>query len=177
MKKPKIYKIIVAGPPDAGKTTFVKTCSQIVPLTTDVKGDHRATTVALDFGLIRLDEEREIHVYGTPGQERFSFMWEILKKGAIGCIYLIPAYGYDPVYLVSHYNQLKSVIDLPTIFGITKTDLSNENGDIIFRIYKLFSIKKEDVFTLDPRLKEDVKVALQKVVKKAIDMIEEQRNY
>jgi hypothetical protein len=173
MKKPKIYKVLVAGPPDAGKTTFVRTCSQISPLNTDVKGESRSTTVALDFGLIRLSEESEIHIYGTPGQERFSFMWEILNKGAIGCIYLIPAYGYDLFHLASHYRQLRNVIDLPMVFGITKTDLNSENSDIIFHIFKTFNLSKEDVFTLDPRIKEDVKGALLKIVKKAIDMIEE----
>lgn len=173
----KIYKIFVAGLPDAGKTTFVKTCSQISPLITDVSSKNRKTTVAFDFGLIKIDEKREIHVYGTPGQERFSFMWEIIQKGALGYIYLIPAYGYELIQVLSHFNQVRNIAKIPSVIGITKTDLSANNSNIVFQVAQAFNVSEKDIFTLDPRVKADVKSALERIVKKVIENYEEKLVY
>ena len=88
-------KIVFAGPMGAGKTTAIRSISDTPPVSTEVDNTDRAaydkesTTVALDYGQLLLDDGTAVRLYGTPGQERFSFMWEILCSGAIGVILLI----------------------------------------------------------------------------------------
>ncbi len=88
-------KIVVTGPFAAGKTTFIRTISDITVLSTerDVSDDtserKAETTVAMDYGRITVDRELVLYLFGTPGQERFEFMWEILGEGMIGFILLV----------------------------------------------------------------------------------------
>lgn len=91
-------KIAVVGPLGVGKTTFVTSVSDISPLTTEepLSGPAPAgapmkttTTVAMDFGRISLDEHVVLYLFGTPGQERFWFLWDGLVEGALGAIVLV----------------------------------------------------------------------------------------
>ncbi|MFL6240733.1 MAG: GTP-binding protein [Actinomycetes bacterium] len=90
-------KIVVTGPFSAGKTTLIRTISEITVLSTekDITDETRVrkheTTVAMDFGRITIDRDLVLYLFGTPGQDRFDFMWEILGEGMLGYVLLVDA--------------------------------------------------------------------------------------
>src|SRR5439155_26732221 len=90
-------KIVVTGPFSAGKTTLIRTISEITVLSTEksITDEPRSrkpdTTVAMDFGRITIDRDLVLYLFGTPGQDRFDFMWEILGEGMLGYVLLVDA--------------------------------------------------------------------------------------
>jgi signal recognition particle receptor subunit beta len=96
------HKIIFTGPVGAGKTTAIAALSDFPPVQTDeiasdmTQGRKVHTTVALDYGAFSLADGQKIHLYGTPGQERFNFMWDILTQGGLGLILLLDNSRADP---------------------------------------------------------------------------------
>ena len=92
-------KIVITGPFGAGKTTLIRTISEITVLSTEreisseseARPDKARTTVAMDFGRIGIDSDLVLYLFGTPGQDRFEFMWEVLGEGMLGYVVLIDA--------------------------------------------------------------------------------------
>lgn len=88
-------KMVVTGPFSAGKTEFIRSVSEIDVVSTERKISSDAeriketTTVAMDFGRITVDEDLVLYLFGTPGQKRFDFMWEILSEGMLGFIVMV----------------------------------------------------------------------------------------
>jgi len=88
-------KMVVTGPFNAGKTEFIQSVSEIDVVSTERKISSEAekvkqtTTVAMDFGRITVDDDLVLYLFGTPGQRRFDFMWEILSEGMLGFIVMV----------------------------------------------------------------------------------------
>jgi uncharacterized protein len=88
-------KIVVTGPFSSGKTEFIRSVSEIDVVSTERKISAAAekikesTTVAMDFGRITVDDDLVLYLFGTPGQRRFDFMWEILSEGMLGFIVMV----------------------------------------------------------------------------------------
>jgi small GTP-binding protein len=133
MKQIKKIKVLVAGPFAAGKTQFINTVSEIKTVKTERKIQHSGekqvkdyTTVAMDFGKIRIDDEHELYLFGTPGQFRFDFMWEILGEGALGIIILVdstnPTTFHEARKII---NFFQSRFPVPIVVGANKQDLPN----------------------------------------------------
>ena len=96
-------KIVFSGPMGAGKTQAISSLSDIPVVSTEVMNtdlDTNAkllTTVGMDYGELTVDGGASIGLYGTPGQERFKFIWPILSQGALGVVILIDHSAADPV--------------------------------------------------------------------------------
>lgn len=88
-------KMVVTGPFNSGKTQFIQAVSEIDVVSTERKISSEAervkesTTVAMDFGRITVDAELVLYLFGTPGQKRFDFMWEILSEGMLGFVVMV----------------------------------------------------------------------------------------
>jgi small GTP-binding protein len=132
-KQKKRIKILITGPFAAGKTQFIKTISEIKPLTTerkttkqDEKKVKNLTTVAMDFGKITIDDEHELYLFGTPGQARFDFMWDILGKGALGIVVLVDSTNPETFHEARKIiNYFESRYPVPMVVGANKQDLPN----------------------------------------------------
>jgi small GTP-binding protein len=115
----KAVKVVVTGPFAAGKTTFIRTISEITVLSTErgITDESRevksGTTVAMDFGRITIDSELVLYLFGTPGQARFDFMWEILSDGMLGFILIVdtqnPSSFDDAAQILSSFTDLAQV--------------------------------------------------------------------
>lgn len=124
-----IMRLVVAGPVGAGKSTFIRAVSEIEVVDTDrVATDETAhlkekTTVGFDFGRLQFGPEMALHLYGTPGQDRFDFMWEELISKAHAYILLVPANrpaAFRKAHLI--YQFMSERVTLPMIIGVTHLD-------------------------------------------------------
>ncbi len=123
------YKIVILGSMGAGKSTLVRTVAQGQVVDTDVhntdaSSDKLATTVAMDYADVALPNGDRMRLFGSPGQERFSFIWPILLEGAAGAVVLLNADSEDPVAELDRYLDVlnQHAADVPVTIGLTKVD-------------------------------------------------------
>jgi len=120
-------KVVVAGPVGSGKSTFIRTLSETDVVDTEALASEDigklTTTVALDYGTIHLGDQL-LYLFGTPGQDRFDFMWDVLSEGALGLLLLIR--GDKPEDFVPArrlLDYLTSRRPVPFVIGVTRQDL------------------------------------------------------
>ena len=159
-------KIIFTGPVGAGKTSAIGAISDEPPVRTDVatSGSERAiknsTTVAMDYSYISLDDGKRIHLYGTPGQDRFDFMWDILTRGGIGLVLLVNNDHPEPVSQMEHYLDAFAdfIRDTAVVIGITRMGMQ-DNASIMDYQNRLFERGQVfPVFEVDGRSGDDVRI-------------------
>lgn len=157
-------KILFTGPVGAGKTTAIGAISDVPPVSTDVAATDSAralkdkTTVGMDYSYITVADEKRVHLYGTPGQERFSFMWKILARGGIGLVLLIPNDHPDPIGKMEFYLDAFDdfINETGVVIGITRIG-ENDNAKLEDYQTKLFERNQVyPVFEVDARSGNDV---------------------
>lgn len=163
------HKIIFSGPVGAGKTTAISAISDIEPISTEqvatdeTRDKKELTTVALDYGNMRLDNGEILHLYGTPGQERFNFMWDLLIEGSIGLVIMIDDANPDPVGdLEGFVSAFKEFIDSSAVVvGVTRMELENGHSLSDYQsVLSKFGFQAA-VFEVDARQKDDVIMLVQ----------------
>lgn len=167
----KVYKIVVTGPFNAGKTTLIKTlCEKILEsdkrlLVETVKS---TTTVALDFGLLRIND-RHVRVFGTPGQRRFFFMWRVLAAGMDGYVLMVdsqdPKSLMDAAFVYDYFR--KNFPDKPHVISANKADGGNMIPEKVMR----YVLKAPPEIPIVPTIALDKKSATN-LVRLLLDMIE-----
>lgn len=158
------YKIVFAGPVGSGKTTAIQSLSDIEVVSTEARASDEVrqlkptTTVAMDYGLMKLDNGDQVRLYGAPGQQRFDFMWDILTDNALGLVVLVSAAGHDPVADLRLYlTAFRALINRSAVVvGITHTD----RGDVAVRQRLIDEMRRQGippcVMDADARSRPDV---------------------
>jgi signal recognition particle receptor subunit beta len=166
------YKIIFTGPVGAGKTTAINSISDLPPIKTDAsasdmtKSRKAETTVAMDYGVMNLPGGEKLHLYGTPGQERFDFMWDILITGGIGLVLLLDNTRADPFVDMKFFLDSfeKFIGETAVAIGVTQMDVSAK--PTIEDYHKQLQIMglKPPIFAVDARVKNDVSILVQSLL-------------
>ena len=165
-------KLIISGSVAAGKSTAIRTISDIPPINTDVPATDSVsilkarTTVALDYGELTITDGKKLRLYGTPGQRRFDFMSKILGRGALGLVVLIDNRVENPLAELDYYAAVFAdlINQSAMVVGVTHRDQAPEPSlDRYERRLETFH-KSWPVFPVDPRKKSDVVAMLDALV-------------
>lgn len=167
------YKIIFTGPVGAGKTTAIAAISDIEPFATEevatdeVRNMKEHTTVAMDYGLMKLENGERIHLYGTPGQERFNFMWEILTEGGIGLVLLLNNENPDSLKEMEFYLDVfaEFINTTAIVIGVTRLKPGISTCKLT-DYHRVLSERKLNipVFEVDGRNQRDVVILTQSLL-------------
>nr|WP_315040613.1 ATP/GTP-binding protein [uncultured Moraxella sp.] len=164
-------KIVFSGPMGAGKTQAISSLSDIPVVSTEVKNTDlqtnakALTTVGMDYGELTLEGGMSIGLYGTPGQERFNFIWPILSQGALGVIILIDHSASDPIADLANYLEtFAKIYDGRIVIGVSQVDKKPELDFGIYRDWLSKNDKNLPIFPVDMRKREDVLLLVDTII-------------
>ncbi|OTG63199.1 GTP-binding protein [Acinetobacter silvestris] len=164
------FKIVFAGSMGSGKTEAIKSLSEIPVLATEAlntdEQSHKKlqTTVGIDYGEVTLDDGNKIGLYGTPGQERFSFMWSVICKGAIGIIILIDHTLTKPLDELRYYIDTFKQYGENITIAITHIDEDLNKSTHQYRDWLLEQNLNHPLYFVDARKKEDILLLLKTLI-------------
>ncbi len=171
-------KVVVTGPFAAGKTTLIRTISEITVLSTErsvtdsTRKRKPETTVAMDFGRITIDRELILYLFGTPGQDRFDFMWEILGEGMIGYLLLVDAEREDSISEAGGIlGAFRTMARVPYVVALNRA--SADDHALIAKVRDRLEIPSDvAILSVDATDKESVKSVLLALLYAVLDEVE-----
>ena len=171
-------KIVVTGPFAAGKTTLIRTISEISVLSTEkgVTDETRSrkaeTTVAMDFGRITIDTDLVLYLFGTPGQERFDFMWDVLGEGMLGYVLLVDGERRESLDeargILTAFRRMSAV---PFVVGVNRTVGLDPEGEAEVR-HALDLDPSTPVVPCDVTDRESVKAVLLALLHTVVELLD-----
>ncbi|MFE9249814.1 ATP/GTP-binding protein [Streptomyces sp. NPDC007088] len=178
VQPPLPVKMVIAGGFGVGKTTTVASISEIRPLTTEASitsvsagvddlahtPRKTTTTVAMDFGCITIDPTLKLYLFGTPGQDRFKFMWDDLVEGALGALVIVDTRRLDDCYVAVDYFEARGI---PFAIGVNSFDGRTSHSLDEVR-WALDVETRVPLFAFDARERGSVRDALLTVLKVAL---------
>ena len=171
-------KVVVTGPFAAGKTTLIRTISEITVLSTErgitdsTRKRKAETTVAMDFGRITIDRDLVLYLFGTPGQDRFDFMWEILGEGMIGYLLLIDTTREESVQeAVSILDAFRTMARVPYVVALNRA--AGDDHGLVESVRSQLDVPSDvAILTCDATDKESVKNVLLALLYAVLDEVE-----
>lgn len=164
------YKIVFGGPMGAGKSRAIKALSDIEVLKTEAYNTDDAshlkmlTTVGIDYGELWLDDGSRIGLYGTPGQDRFSFMWPLISKGALGIVVLVDHSAENPLQDLGTYLQAFKAHNGNLIIGVTHNDARPDRPHNMYRDWMLEQGFNYPLYHVDARERDDVLLLVETMI-------------
>ena len=162
------YKIVFGGSMGAGKSSAIQALSEISVFSTEVMNtdtsshDKLKTTVGIDYGEITLEDGIKIGLYGTPGQDRFDFIWPIICQNALGTIVLVDHSNVDAIQELSFYLEKFKIYSLDNIvIGITHIDANKNVPSTLYHDWLQSNNLNYPLFFIDAREKNDILLLLE----------------